>query len=149
MVVLVLKQLMLFLFLILKFQSKIWTPEMLSNEFKYTANYNFSITDPEFLLEDNKNYKAIIANLLPLNRIFSKININFFFIPRISEKYIDAASQSIFSKLLQEKIENNINISNKVEKTSYLNVIFVSRQKFVIIDPSEKILKILPSIDID
>lgn len=149
MVVLVLKQLMLFLFLILKFQSKIWTAEMLSNEFKYTANYNFSITDPEFLLEDNKNYKAIIANLLPLNRIFSKININFFFIPRISEKYIDAASQSIFAKLLQEKIENNINISNKVEKTSYLNVIFVSRQKFVIIDPSEKILKILPSIDID
>jgi len=117
---------------------KIWTPEELSKEMK---NWN-SLVDPESFLVEEENFTAKIHNnYLKTNKIFDKVDVNVFVIPRIPDKY--AYTHSKYADELIMEIEKNTDINAENRKSSYLTIILVLKQNIVIIKPSDKLKKIL------
>ncbi len=117
---------------------KIWTPEELSKEMK-TWN---SLVDPESFLVEEENFAARIHNnYLKTNKIYDKVDVNIFVIPRIPDKY--AYTHSKYADELIMEIEKNPDIKAENRKSSFLIIVFALKQNNVIIKPSDKLKKIL------
>ena len=122
---------------------KIWTPEALSKEMR---SWN-SLIDPEsFLIEEENFTSRINNNYLKTNKIYDKVDVNIFVIPRIPDQY--AYTHAKYADELNQEIEKNTDIPSENRKTSYLTIIFILKQNNVIIRPSDKLKKMLSKDDI-
>jgi hypothetical protein len=129
-----------FFLLITIITAKIWKPEDLAKEVK---EYN-SLIDPEgFLIEEYDLAEIINNNYLQTNKIYDKVDINVFVVAGLHYDY--AYKNSKFADELMERLEESTEIDHSKKKSSYLTIIYVARQQFVIFKPSEKLEKLLPS----
>jgi uncharacterized membrane protein YgcG len=115
---------------------KFWTPEELSNEVK---SWN-SLNDPESLISDKKLPGKINSNYLTTNKIYKKVDVNFFIVSNVSDDNLKS-----FSTNLMNSLENNISINSENRKSSYLTILIVTEINSIHLLPSEKVTKLLPN----